>query len=115
MKFAAALFLGMCLMLAVSCTESKESQVMKTWQMDNKKAEILFQFGENGQFSLQSQNLDGTVSTNSGKWKFGEGKETLLMELNDEEQVFKIAKLTDKKMTLLPAGEKMEMTFSVKE
>lgn len=115
MKHTAALFLGFVLLVLTSCGESKEDKLMKIWKLDDKKAEILFQFGENGAFSLQSQNFDGTLSTNTGSWKFAEGKEVLLIELNEQEKAFKIEKLTEDKMVLLPAGEKMKMTFSVKK
>lgn len=114
MKFTSILFLASIFVLSVSCSPSKEEQVMKTWKMADKKAEILFQFGENGAFSLQSENLDGTVSTNTGKWKFADGKEILLIELNDEEQAFKIDEMNDSTLVLLPEGEKLKMEFSVK-
>lgn len=88
---------------------------MKTWKLDGMKVEILFQFGENGAFVLQSENLDGTTSKDNGKWKFAEGKEILLIELSEEEQAFKIAEMTDSRLVLLPEGERMKMEFSAKQ
>lgn len=114
MKFARILFTALLFVSLSSCKPGKDEQVMKTWSLDDTKAEVLFKFEANGKFSLQSQNYDGTLSTNTGKWKFGAEKESLLIELNGEEQQFKISELTDQKLGLIPTGEKMKMTFHVK-
>lgn len=114
MKRSALLFLGAVLSLLVSCTPSKNDMLMKTWMMDDKKAEILFRFDEGGKFFLQSENFDGTASTNNGKWKFADAKEMVIIELNGQEKVFQIEKLTDKKLILLPRGEKLKLSFSAK-
>lgn len=114
MKFTGILFSALLLVVLSACQPTKEEQLMKAWSLDNTRAEVLFKFEESSKFSLQSQNYDGTVSNNTGKWKFSPGKEALLIELNGEEQQFKISELSDKKLTIMPVGEKMKMTFHVK-